>query len=198
MRCSRRAAPPPWILTSPFLQARWDAGTASITALHREITARGYPGSYTTLHAWLGQLKLAAPPRPPAPPTPRQATTWILTRPARLDPRSATALAAIRARCPELDALARHVTAFAQILTGRHEDQLDAWMAAVDADPGQPGLHSFTAGIRQDDQAVRNALTLPWSSGPVEGLNTRTKLIKRQMYGRATFRLLRKRILITS
>src|ERR1022692_9449 len=68
-------------------------------------------------------------------------------------------------------------------------------MTAVDADPGQPELHSFTTGIRQDEQAVRNGLTLPWSSGLVEGLNTRTKLIKRQMYGRAGFPLLRKRIL---
>ena len=47
-------------------------------------------------------------------------------------------------------------------------------------------------------QAVRNALTLEWSSGRVEGLNTRTKLLKRQMYGRASFPLLRKRILLTS
>ena len=53
-------------------------------------------------------------------------------------------------------------------------------MAAVDADPGQPDLHSFTTGIRQDYQAVRNGLTLPWNSGLVEGLNTRTKLLKRQ------------------
>ncbi len=44
----------------------------------------------------------------------------------------------------------------------------------------------------------RNALTLEWSSGRVEGLNTRTKLLKRQMYGRASFPLLRKRILLTS
>jgi transposase len=71
-------------------------------------------------------------------------------------------------------------------------------MTAVDADPGQPDLHSFTTGIRQDYQAVRNGLTLPWSSGLVEGLNTRTKLLKRQMYGRAAFPLLRKRILLTS
>src|ERR1035441_4506275 len=138
------------------------------------------------------------PPRPPAPPTPRQVTGLIPRDPARLGEAGHDQLAAIRSRCPELGALAGHVTGFAKILTGRHEDQPGTWIAAVDADPGQPELHSFTTGIRQDEQAVRNALTLPWSSGLVEGLNTRTKLIKRQMYGRAAFPLLRKRILRTS
>jgi transposase len=182
----------------PYLRARWDQGATTIAALQREITALGYPGGYTTLYAWLGLLKLAAPARPPAPPTPGQVTGWILRDPARLDPAGAAALQVITARCPELDALARHVTGFAKILTGRHGARLDAWMAAVDADPGQPDLQSFTTGIRQDYQAVRNGLTLPWSSGLVEGLNTRTKLLKRQMYGRAAFPLLRKRILLTS
>jgi transposase len=182
----------------PYLRARWDQGFTKIAALQREITALGYPGSYTTIYAWLGLLKLAAPPRPPAPPAARQVTSWILADPAALDPAGAAALGDIAARCPELSALAGHVTGFAKILTGRHGSRLDAWMTAVDADPGQPDLHSFTTGIRQDYQAVRNGLTLPWNSGLVEGLNTRTKLLKRQMYGRATFPLLRKRILLTS
>jgi transposase len=181
----------------PYLRQRWAQGITKIAALHQEITAQGYGGSYTTVHAFLTPLKLAAPPRPPAPPTPRQVTGLITRDPARLSEAGHDQLAAIR-RCPELGALAGHVTGFAKILTGRHEDQLDAWIAAVDADSGQPELHSFTTGIRHDDQAVRNALTLPWSSGLVEGLNTRTKLIKRQMYGRAAFPLLRKRILLTS
>jgi transposase len=184
----------PW---KPYLRQRWDAGATTIAALHREITALGYAGSEPTTYAWLSLLKLAAPPAPPAPPAARQVTRWILTSPARLDPADAAALAGIRARCPQLDALAGHVTGFARILTGRHGSRLDAWIAAADADD-QPELHSFTAGIRQDHAAVRNGLTLPWSSGLVEGLNTRTKLIKRQMYGRAAFPLLRKRILLTS
>ena len=69
---------------------------------------------------------------------------------------------------------------------------------AAEASPGQPELRSFARGIRRDYQAVRNGLTLKWNSGRVEGLNTRTKMLKRQMYGRASFPLLRKRILLTS
>ncbi|HEX9538356.1 MAG TPA: transposase, partial [Streptosporangiaceae bacterium] len=113
-------------------------------------------------------------------------------------PAGAAALAAITAHCPDLAGLAGHVTEFAKILTGRHGSRLDAWLDAVTADPAQPDLHSFANGIRHDYQAVRNGLTLQWNSGRVEGLNTRTKLLKRQMYGRAAFPLLRKRILLTS
>jgi transposase len=185
----------PW---KPYLRRRWDAGTTKIAVLHREITALGYPGSEPTTYAWLALLKLAAPPKPPAPPSKRQVTGWMLTDPARLGGDQQAQLAVILGRCPELQALAGHVTAFAKILTRRAGDRLDGWLADAGASPGQPELASFANGIRRDYQAVRNALTLPWSSGRVEGLNTRTKLIKRQMYGRASFPLLRKRILLTS
>ena len=189
----------PW---KPYLRRRWDAGTTTIAVLHREITALGYAGSEPTTYAWLALLKLAAAPKPPAPPGKRQVTGWMLTDPARLDSGQQAQLAAICGCCPELETLAGHVTAFAKMLTRRAGDHpgagLDDWLAAAGNSPGQPELASFANGIRRDYQAVRNALTLPWSSGPVEGLNTRTKLIKRQMYGRASFPLLRKRILLTS
>jgi transposase len=185
----------PW---KPWLRAQWAAGNTSITALHAAITATGYAGSYDTVRGYLTPLRLAAPPKPPAPPTPRQAAGWITSHPGKLGSGQAAALAALTARCPDLAALHAHVTAFAAILTGRQgKDALDAWLATAEASPGQPELASFAHGIRLDYQAVANGLTLPWSSGLVEGLNTRTKLIKRQMYGRANFRLLRKRILAT-
>ena len=56
-------------------------------------------------------------------------------------------------------------------------------------------MHGFAAGLRQDEQAVRAALTLPWSSGQVEGQVTRLKLVKRQAYGRAKLDLLRARLI---
>jgi transposase len=181
----------------PYLRRRWDQGTTTIAVLHREITALGYAGSEPATYAWLALLKLAAPPKPPAPPSKRQVTRWMLTNPARLDGDQQEQLAAICGRCPELQALAGHITAFAKILT-RLSGRLDDWLAAAGASPGQPEPGSFANGIRRDYQAVRNALTLEWSSGRVEGLNTRTKLLERQMYGRASFPLLRKRILLTS
>jgi transposase len=60
-----------------------------------------------------------------------------------------------------------------------------------------PSLHTFTRGLDLDKQAVITALTLPFHNGRTEGVNTRTKMIKRQMYGRAGFTLLRHRILLS-
>ena len=56
-------------------------------------------------------------------------------------------------------------------------------------------LDSFARGLLRDQDAVLAALKLPWSNGPVEGNVHRLKLIKRQMYGRASFDLLRIRVL---
>ena len=95
---------------------------------------------------------------------------------------------------PHLDALARHVTAFAEMMTDRTgSTALDDWLAAVGADD-QPELHSFATGIRQDKEAVLNGLSLPYSSGRVEGTVNKIKTVKRQMYGRAGFDLLRTRV----
>ena len=77
---------------------------------------------------------------------------------------------------PDLDALAGHVTEFAKILTGLHGDRLDAWITAVEADD-QPDLHSFVRGIKRDHDAVLNGLTMPWSSGVVEGNVNRVRML---------------------
>jgi transposase len=75
------------------------------------------------------------------------------------------------------------------------QDHLDDWLAAADAS-GIPPLQAFAAGIRQDHAAVLAGLTLPYSSGKVEG--TVNKMLKRQTYGRASFPLLRQRVLLAT
>ena len=61
-----------------------------------------------------------------------------------------------------------------------------------------PGLRSFATGIEHDLAAVTAGLTLEWNSGAVEGHVNRTTMLKRQMYGRASAGLLRKRVLTSS
>jgi hypothetical protein len=93
-----------------------------------------------------------------------------------LDEDEMLTLKQVKERCPHLDARAGHVTAFAKILAGRHGGQLDNWIAAVDADD-QPDLHSFATRLKGDHEAMRNGLTLPWSSGAVEGNVNRIKML---------------------
>jgi hypothetical protein len=50
-----------------------------------------------------------------------------------------------------------------------------------------PSLQTFVRGLRKDLTAVVAGLTMPYSNGPIEGANTKVKLLKRQMYGRAGF-----------
>jgi len=57
-------------------------------------------------------------------------------------------------------------------------------------------IASFARNLRRDIDAVRNGLTLPHSSGAVEGHVNRIKMLKRQMFGRANLGLLRKRTLL--
>jgi transposase len=77
------------------------------------------------------------------------------------------------------------------------QDHLDDWLAAADAS-GIPPLQAFTAGIRQDHAAVLAGLTLPYSSGKVEGTVNKIKMLKRQTYGRASFPFLRQRVLLAT
>jgi transposase len=180
----------------PYLHQRWNSGCTNISQLHREITAQGYRSSYATVYAYLRPFTgLAAPPAVPAPPKVRHITSWILRDPASLDDDEQASLTSVRAQCPHLDALASQVTEFAKILTGRRGEQLDAWIAQAGAGD-QQDLRSFITGLKRDYQAVLNGLTLPYSSGKVEGNVNRIKMLKRQMYGRARFDLLRKRALL--
>ena len=181
----------PW---KPYLRRRWDAGTTTIAVLHREITALGYAGSEPTTYAWLALLKLAAPPsRPPRPGNGRSPGGCSPTPPAwtAASRRSSPPSSAAAPNWRPWPGTSPHSPRSSPAAPATAPAGLDDWLAAAGASPGQPELASFANGIRRDYQAVRNALTLPWSSGPVEGLNTRTKLIKRQMYGRASFPLLR-------
>ncbi|WP_254407745.1 transposase [Streptomyces sp. GMY02] len=120
----------------------------------------------------------------------------MLRRPKALTETGQLQLKAVRAHCSELDALTEHVRSFATILTERQGERLHVWLDAVRRDD-LPSLHALAAGIDRDRDAVIAGLTLPWSSGAVEGHVNRIKMLKRQMFGRAGFALLRKRVLMS-
>ncbi|HVQ53128.1 MAG TPA: ISL3 family transposase [Mycobacterium sp.] len=180
----------------PYLHERFNAGCTDAARLTREIVELGYRGSDKTVRRYLQPVRAAHEqlPSPPVGPSIRQATGWLTRHPARLTDDDRSQLDALLDRSPALVTTHRLVHDFAEIMTERRGSDLAAWMTAVDAD-GEPALRSFVRGLRRDLDAVTAGLTLPHSSGPVEGHVNRIKMLKRQMYGRANLDLLRKRVL---
>ena len=125
-------------------------------------------------------------------PTPRQ-LAWLLMREAEaLPPAEAGVLARIRADA-EVEATYRLAHAFVVMVQERRAGELDGWLAACGASR-TGGLVSFATGLRQNYVAVRAALELPRSNGQAEGQINRLETLKQQMYGRAGFELLRRRV----
>ena len=181
----------------PYLDQHAGQGHGSFTRLFREIRDLGYDGSYSVVRNYLDQIRPARTPLPQAPPTVRDVTNWLTRRPDSLTEDEKPRLTAILDRCLELQTASDQVRAFAGMLTELTGQDLPQWIADA-SDAGLPGISSFAKELKQDLDAVTNGLTMPWSSGPVEGRVNHIKMIKRQMFGRAGLPLLRKRVLLTA
>ena len=182
---------------SQYLEARWTAGYRNGTGLWREIRARGFTGQSGVVRQWAARRRRHDPaadrmtPAKAPPPTPRKAARLLMSKPDQLseeDRRFVTALLDLSPPVAQAVELAR---AFSIMIKEGLADQLDGWIRAAE----ESGFKGFAGSLRQDRDAVHAALTLPWSTGPVEGQINRLKVIKRTMYGRAGFDLLRRRVL---
>jgi transposase len=177
------------------LRARRAADPAvPVLQLLAEIREQGYPGSMNLLYRYITQGRVEAD-RPHL--SPRRVTRLLLTRPAALSESQQSLLSQLTAACPEMTSLAVLVRSFAAMLKPGpgNEAGLKDWSETARASD-LPHLHAFTRGLDLDKQAVIAAVTLPFHNGRTEGVNTKTKMIKRQMYGRAGFTLLRHRIML--
>ena len=135
---------------------------------------------------------------------------WLLVQPvAALDATTATVVSRVEQDRDAVVAakLARRFTALVRAcgLRGRARGaapaapvaELDVWLAEA-RKCGISPVETFAAGLEVDGAAVRAALTEPWSSGQAEGQVNRLKLLKRQNYERASFDLLRRRVLFAA
>ena len=196
-----------------YLLERWNTGHRDALRLFRELQRRGYAGSYPTVARYAqrlrqaqGQARQHRPPRQTLPvvaePSPRHLTarraTWlVLRRPERLDEDEAAQLTQLQAQHSEVAAAIALAQDFTRLVRERQPDQLDPWLARAAESPLVP-LQRFAKGLRDDYDAVRAGVTLPWSTGPVEGHINRLKMLKRQMFGRAKLDLLQQRFLLAA
>jgi transposase len=195
----------------PYLLERWNAGCHTGMQLFREIQQRGYRGSYARVAAYARRLRQAQG-LPPAHRHPRQALPTVVEPPYQpLTPRRATWLVLRRetqrttAETQQLTQLHAHSTEmaeaidlaqdFATLVRQRQPAQLEPWLTRATTSALE-AMQRFASGLREDYEAVKAGVTLPWSSGPVEGHINRLKMLKRQMFGRARLDLLRRRFVL--
>ena len=126
-------------------------------------------------------------------PSTRRLGWMLILEPEALSPAEATALAHVR-QDAEVASLHELSQTYRQMVREKRPEDLDGWLLAC-AGSGISVLQRFAKGLRQDYAAVRAALEQPWSNGQAEGQINRLKTLKRQMYGRAGFALLRQRVL---
>ncbi len=175
------------------LERRWDEGCRNAIVLWEELRQRGFTGSADLVRIWI-RRRYGLQSSRPRQRRPRQrrasASRWmwlLLNEPAR----HRLLLIDLYRQVPQLAANAQAAREFFRIVRQRDLTAWPRWLEQVRL----TALASFAAYLRRDEAAVLAALRLPWSNGPVEGHVHRLKLLKRQMYGRAGFDLLRLRVL---
>jgi len=183
-----------------YLEARWAEGYRNGTGLWREIRDRGFAGQSGIVRQWAARRRrqdpsadLTTPTNPPKaqPPTVRKAARLLMSEPDKLDEGDRRFVTALLELSPPIAQAVELSKAFSTMIRNGLADQLDGWISAAE----NGGFKGFARSLRQDHDAVHAALTLSWSTGPVEGQINRLKAIKRSMYGRAGFDLLRHRVL---
>ena len=203
------------------LEARLAEGCENALALWRELRVAGFPGTAKQVHRWLAERRTAparttphawragptpAGDRPPVLPSPARLAWLLVQPPAELSAADAAVVTRVE-RDREAASVAELARRFTTLVRGCGAGgklgpdaalaELEAWLADTRTS-GVRAMETFAAGLEQDGAAVRAALTTLWSNGQAEGQVTRLKLLKRQMYGRAGFDLLRRRTLLAA
>ncbi len=191
------------------LKAAWDAGRTHGRRLHAEIKDLGYTGSFSHLARYLsmwrntGNVPPAAdmmipesvpvfPSGPAVPPI--QGAALCMKPHGMLTARQAQTVEFYK-RSSEAFAKMRALAAsFRGILRGRDATKLDRWLNKAQ-ETGFTHIRKFVKTVRRDIDAIRNAITEPWSNGPVEAHINKLKTLKRAMYGRCGTELLRARMI---
>jgi len=195
-----------------YLRQRWEAGCHNATALWHELRAQGFRGCRTLVNRAIQPWRRPRPaqsPRAsksPAPPTsrslaipsPRQVSGWLLELAKAADEDTqAYQQAFVERLCeenPPIKTAQELACELVRLIKERQALRFPGWLEQA-LHSGVSELEGFARGLQHDQAAVRAALTEPWSNGQVEGQINRLKCLKRQMYGRANFDLLRLRTL---
>lgn len=182
----------------PFLERRWTEGCNNAAQLWRDLVALGFSGRPTTVRAWAtGRREMAGAVcaglvRPVWQlPARRGLARLLMADTEALDETERAFVVRLLTDAPDLAEAVAAAKNLRRVLRRESGEGLEPALAAAES----TSLAGFAASLRRDADAVQAALDLPWSTSPVEGQINRLKMIKRTMYGRAGFALLRARVL---
>jgi transposase len=191
----------------PYIHRRWAEGCDNAIQLWREIEALGYGGKVAMVRRYARRLRARLTGSTPEQraasladaktfkaPSARRATWWLLRPTEDLDKEQRAFVEQLCRLCPQTDPVRELARGFRKMVSEQRPEELDAWLDGAESSEVAE-FEGFAGALRRDYEAVAAALEYEWSSGQVEGQINRLKLIKRQMYGRASFDLLRQRIL---
>jgi transposase len=177
-------------------------GGINAADLRRALDSQGIRCSYAAVRRYLnkrlgrtGKRRLRANATKPAllPSAKQLSFDWVRC-PEKRSAEAQARLVTIRSANPDFAAALETLDEFTALIRKRSPGTLKEWLSRAEVSPC-PEVRSFAGSIRRDESAVNAAITTHWSNGPVEGQVNRLKTIKRQMYGRAGFALLRLRVL---
>jgi transposase len=186
----------PWL---GHLEQRWAEGCRNAALLWRELVHLGYAGRYGTVRSWAGQRRKADPLSAAGhasivsgqPPSSRHLARLLMADTDTLPEAEQAFASALLQQAPDLASGIAVAKRLNLLFRRKSQESLDV----VLADAADTPLAEFAANIRRDLAAVQAALDLPWTTSPAEGQINRLKMVKRTMYGRAGFPLLRARVL---
>jgi transposase len=193
---------------SPYILGRWEAGCHNGAQIFREMKHQGYPGARSQVMRYLAELRArlrqttdgrdagGLKRKNERPPSARRVVWLFVCEPSDLTEEQQGYLARLWAASEPVRRAYELARAFLQMVRKREAGQLLGWLEDA-SDSEIPELRGLAKSLRGDLAAVKAGLSLPWSNGPTEGSVHRLKMIKRQMYGRAGFDLLRQRVLHT-
>src|SRR5215213_1466926 len=195
----------------PYILRRWGEGCRNGTKLYREIREQGYAYGASNMARLVAELRRAGGgsaadrtqggvvlPDKASVPTARQGAALFLKRREKLTAEQEAYLDRLgtldKASADAYRLTQEFAKMVAKMVRELEGERLDEWLREADASEAEV-MGRFAKGLKKDLAAVRAGLTESWSNGPVEGFIHKLKLIKRSMYGRASFGLLRSRVL---
>ncbi len=187
------------------LKSMWESGVTRATVLWKRLKELGFKGSYSVVNRkvafWRKKLQTSGDgksilhnaqlvPQPSS-----MCLSWLLWKSIDELARNEKKLVKELLQTPMIFQATQLIHEFQTFIQQQNSGGWDNWLERACSENAPIDIRRFGKSLKRDEEAVKAAMESIWSNGQVEGQVNRLKMVKRQMYGRASFDLLRARFL---